>query len=234
MISFELVPRNIDSIKQQISCVENLKFIDSINVPDLKKLSIRSWDVNIDKKYNFIPHIRAVDFNLKEDKLFKLIEEKNLKNILIISGESKTNANPFNTNSVDVITAIKDKYPDIIVSAGFDQYRGSLKSEEQHIKDKLSAGVDYLMSQPFFDKNLIEVYMDIVPTKNIVLGISPVVTESSKSYWENINNVVFPKNFELTYDWNVNFANEVLELHSNIYFMPIVIDLKKYFGSIKY
>ena len=105
MISFELVPRSIDSINQQISCIENLKFIDSINVPDLKKLSIRSWDVNIDKKYNFIPHIRAVDFNLKEDKLFKLIEEKNLKNILIISGESKTNANPFNTSSVDVITA---------------------------------------------------------------------------------------------------------------------------------
>lgn len=238
MISFELVPRNIESINKQIECIESLKFIDSINVPDLKNLSIRSWDVTVNKKYNFIPHIRAVDFNLKENKLFELIESKNLKSLLIISGESRYNENPFNTSSIDIITAIKDKYPDIIVSAGFDQYRGSLKNEEQHIKDKLSAGADYLMSQPFFDKNLLNIYLDIIPSEKLFIGISPVVTEKSKAYWENINNVVFPKKFNLSYDWNIDYANNILELsknlNSNIYFMPIVIDLEKYFGEIKY
>jgi methylenetetrahydrofolate reductase (NADPH) len=238
MISFELVPRNIESINQQLAFIEKLNFIDSINVPDLKKLSIRSWDVSVDNKYTFIPHIRAVDFNLKEAKLFELIESRNLKNILVISGESNYNENSFNTSSVDVITAIKDRYPHIIVSAGFDQYRGSLKSEEQHIKDKLSAGADYLMSQPFFDKNLLEIYLDIIPPEKIFIGISPVVTEKSKAYWENINSVVFPKNFDLSYDWNIDYANEILELskylNSNIYFMPIVIDLEKYFSEIQY
>jgi methylenetetrahydrofolate reductase (NADPH) len=50
------------------------------------------------------------------------------------------------------------------------------------------------------------------------------------------NHVKFPKHFKPDYDWNVEFANKViasaLENDWNVYFMPIKVDLKKYFERI--
>lgn len=234
MISFELVPRTLESINKQLSIVEKFDFIDTINIPDIARLDIRSYDIKVKSNYNFFPHIRATDFNLNENRLFDIIEENELKKVLIISGDNGA-PSKFNTTTLKTIEAIKDRYPDIIVSAGFDQYRGSLKKEKEYCLDKLHAGADYLMSQPFFDKELLNIYLDFIPASQMFIGISPVITEKSKAYWENINSVVFPKSFNLGCDWNIDFAKEILALskkiHSNIYFMPIAIDLEEYLAK---
>ena len=70
----------------------------------------------------------------------------------------------------------------------------------------------------------------------IYWGVSPVLGERSKSYWENRNNAFFPMGFEPTLEWNREFANEALtyvkERDDNIYFMPIKTDLVNYLDGI--
>jgi methylenetetrahydrofolate reductase (NADPH) len=101
---------------------------------------------------------------------------------------------------------------------------------------KFEAGADYLLSQPFYDMRLLEIYSEFVPQQNIYWGISPVTSEKSKNYWEKVNNAVFPQSYLPTYEWNIQFAGRVLKhcaTHkSNVYFMPISIDLEKYFLPI--
>ena len=60
--------------------------------------------------------------------------------------------------------------------------------------------------------------------------------KGSKDYWDNLNNAIFPPDFEPTLDWNRRFARQALEFcqrtDSNIYFMPIRIDLVEYLKGI--
>jgi methylenetetrahydrofolate reductase (NADPH) len=52
------------------------------------------------------------------------------------------------------------------------------------------------------------------------------------------NKVKFPKNFQPDYQWNVDFAHQVMALAAandlHVYFMPIRIDLERYFQQIRF
>lgn len=242
-IAFEVVPRNEEARDSQIAFVENnLDFIDTINVPDILRFPIRSWDVAEQvnrEKYKFIPHFRSIDFDLNDEYIFSIIEKNNLSEVLLVSGDPPPNMSykVYDNTTLDFIRAIRKRFPEIVIYAGFDPYRYSIKKERETMLKKLEYGADYLMSQPFFDMRLLEIYSDLVPKDKLFLGASPVITEKSKTYWERVNNVVFPPDFEPTYDWNINFAKEVLDYSktnsANVYFMPINVDLEKYFLPIK-
>jgi methylenetetrahydrofolate reductase (NADPH) len=62
------------------------------------------------------------------------------------------------------------------------------------------------------------------------------MSERSKDYWDNLNNAIFPPDFEPTLEWNRSFARKAMQFvqdcNSNIYFMPIRIDLVKYLDGI--
>ena len=68
------------------------------------------------------------------------------------------------------------------------------------------------------------------------IGLSPITTQASMNYWEVKNKVKFPLDFRPDYAWSIDFANRALQtardrgLH--IYFMPIRIDLPKFFSGI--
>jgi len=238
-ISFEVVPRTHEAMMEQLAFVENeLPFVDTINVPDLLRFPIRSWDaisdVNTDK-YNFIPHIRAIDFDLNTQRLQHIIEKNELSKILLVSGDPPPDMSfpVFNTKVIDLISTIRKSFPDIEIFAGFDPYRNSIKDEKEYINRKFDAGADALLSQPFFDMRLLEIYSDFIPADKVYWGISPVITDKSKNYWERMNHAIFPADYEPSYAWNINFAKKVFAFceknGGNVYFMPIRIDLKKYF-----
>ena len=241
-VSFEIVPRDEQSLLQQIQFIqENLPFIDTINVPDLLRMPIRSWSAGsyIDREqYRFIPHFRAIDFNLAQNKLHEIIEAQQLDRILLVSGDPPpTMAHKvYETDVIHMIRLVRRDFPHMEIYAGFDPYRSSIKQERAYIHRKLDAGVDYLLSQPFFDMRLLEIYSEMVPPEKVYWGISPVASEKSRNYWENVNHAVFPQNFRVDYDWNVQFALQVLQFsrqrNSNVYFMPISIKLENYFGPI--
>ncbi len=241
-ISFEIVPRNETAFKQQYEFASSLgQAIQIINVPDIQRFKIRSWEtgkfVNRNK-HLFIPHFRAIDFEIKSGIIFQIIEQYQLDQILLVTGDPPTDINHtfYNTNVIDLIKAVKQRFPKINIFAGFDPHRSGLQDEYNYIMHKADAGASGFFSQPFFDIRLIEIYAGHMQNLEIFIGLSPITTDASMHYWQVKNKVQFPVDFKAEYQWNIDFANRVIDMARyyglNIYFMPIKIDLNKYFADI--
>jgi len=91
-------------------------------------------------------------------------------------------------------------------------------------------------TQPFFDMRFLEMYADMLEGQNVYWGITPVTSERSMSYWEMKNNVVFPKGFEPTLEWSIDFGRQVKkfaqERGDNLYLMPIRGNVQAYLEGI--
>lgn len=241
-ISFEIVPRSIEAFTEQYQFVESLnRAVSLINVPDIQRFAIRSWQVQpyIDtQRYHFIPHFRAIDFKIDGGELFRIVEENQLKQLLLVSGDPPEGLQRkfYNTDVVDLIRVLKHRYPELNIFAGFDPHRQGLQDECEYIQRKIDAGVTGFFSQPFFDVRMIEIYAEQLKACETYIGLSPITTSASMQYWEVKNKVRFPSGFRPDYQWSVDFANQALsiaqQLDLNIYFMPIRIDLKRYFSSL--
>ena len=242
-ISIELVPRDHETLKQEMQLVQdNFPNIDTINIPDLLKFPLRSWDACIQAKEFFvhtIPHLRAIDFDLS--KPFPLVEtfrENGIDSVLVIAGDQPQDMSRrvFRTTSVELIRTLKAQMPELKVYAGIDPYRSGIKTELDYVKRKFDAGAEGFFTQPFFDLRLMEIYHDLLSGVETYWGISPVMSVRSKDYWDNLNNAIFPPDFEPTLEWNRNFAKRALAFckgaDSSIYFMPIRVDLVRYLDGI--
>lgn len=242
-ISFEIVPRSLEAFEQQYAFVESLDHgVNIINIPDIQRFETRSWELvtRIDRsKYRFIPHIRAIDFKIGSGELYRIIEDYQLDNLLIVTGDPPEGLKRayYNTDVVDLIRAVRQRFPQINLYAGFDPHRQGLQDECDYTQRKADAGVTGFFSQPFYDQRLVEIYTEHMEGLEIYIGISPITTLASKHYWEVKNRVKFPKSFRADYEWNVEFANKVIASGEangwNVYFMPIRIDLNKYFSGIR-
>ena len=242
-ISIELVPRSPDDLKQDLLQVkENFPDINTINIPDLLKFPFRSWEACAQAKKIYpytIPHLRAIDFDLNEPLPFlEAFKQNDFDSVLVIAGDQPQDMSRrvFRTSTVELIRALKEQMPRLKVYAGIDPYRTGIKMELDYVKRKILAGADGFFTQPFFDMRLMEIYHDLLAGTNVFWGISPVMSKRSKDYWDNLNNAIFPPDFEPTLEWNRRFARQALEFSqrtdSNIYFMPIRIDLVEYLKGI--
>lgn len=241
-LSVELVPRDIEVLLKELNLLqEKFKNIDIVNIPDLLRFDMRSWEAcSYSQKYvkSSIPHIRAIDINPKKDlPMLDTIIESGISEVLIIKGDLPQGMRQiYSSSSIDIIKKIKAKAPHIKVYGAIDPYRTSIKDELKYTREKIKAGADGFFTQPFFDMNLLRIYSDALEDTDVFWGVSPVLGERSQNYWETKNNVVFPKSFKPEMQWNVNFAKQVLdylkEKDSNIYFMPIKINLEKYLKAI--
>lgn len=238
-LSLELVPRSIDNLKQQLSiAAQYANRFHRTNLPDLKRFELRSWDAARISREHFkqvVPHIRAIDFDINNPTaLFKIIEDYNFEEVLLVKGDLPTDRSVrvYPTSTLDLIQAVREHFPEIKIYAAFDPYRSSLREELAYIKQKVNAGADGFFSQPFFDMRLIEVYAEHVNLQSVYWGVSPVMSDGSKNYWQTTNRAIFPRSFEPTMDWNVNFFKEVLEFcqraESNCYLMPIRLNLAEF------
>lgn len=242
-ISIELVPRNEASLQLELQVLQkHFPAIDTTNIPDLLKFSLRSWEACRLAKTSLghaIPHLRAIDFNLAEPfPLGKVLRESRIDTVLVIAGDQPQDMSrrTFRTSSVSLIRAIKQQMPELKVFAGIDPYRSGFREELDYVKRKIDAGADGFFTQPFFDRRLLEIWHDLLPGLTIYWGVSPVVSQRSRDYWENLNNAVFPPDFEPTLAWNRRLAREILDFSeqsgAHIYFMPIRVDLVEYLSGI--
>jgi len=242
-ISIELVPRDREALQQEVQLVrDNFPAIETINIPDLLKFPLRSWDACFQAKQLFshaIPHLRAIDFDLsKPFPLVKTFEKNGIDSVLVIAGDQPQDMSRrvFRTTSVELIRAIKNQMPELKIYAGIDPYRSGIKTELDYIKRKVDAGADGFFTQPFFDLRLMEIFYDLLPGIEIFWGISPVMSVRSKDYWDNLNNAIFPPDFEPTLQWNRSLAKQALDFcqstDSSIYFMPIRVDLVEYLKGV--
>jgi methylenetetrahydrofolate reductase (NADPH) len=242
-ISIELVPRDEASLHEELNAVQHaLTQVNMINIPDITRLKIRSWQgAAIAKRHytHVVPHIRAVDFDLHHPLPFvPLFEQTGITSVLIVTGETpKTELRAVYPNTAaDLIRKLRHDHPTWRIYAAIDPYRQSLQAEYRYALEKLEAGADGFFTQPFFDLRFMEIYAELLPQVPIYWGVSPVVTKRSQDYWETVNHTVFPQSFELSLAWNRQFAQAALqfarERRQHIYYMPIKTDVVEYLGGI--
>jgi len=242
-ISIEIVPRDEDSVLEELAIIrQTLPQVNTINIPDILRFKLRSWcgcALTKSAYANSIPHIRAVDFDLDEPLPFvEDFDRAGITCVLVVSGDTpKSDLHPVYSNtSIDLIKKIKREHPTWQVYAAIDPYRQSFQTEYRYTMAKLEAGATGFFTQPFFDMRLMDVYADLLSGMDIYWGVSPVVTKRSQEYWETVNHAIFPSQFELSMEWNRQFARDALDFArsrgQHIYYMPIRINLVDYLGGI--
>jgi methylenetetrahydrofolate reductase (NADPH) len=245
VVSLEAVPRSTEALAQTAGAVKRYSSISIINVPDLLRFSLRSWEAcarlaeTLPDK-TFIPHIRAIDFDMgKPFPLVDLFRSKRISKILVIAGDPPRNVvdhNIYPTKTVPFIRKLKKEMPELQIYAAFDPYRSNIRYEFDYLKEKEEAGAVGFMSQPFFDLRLLEIYAEYLEGKEVFWGISPILSLASRNYWEERNRAVFPKSFEPVMEWNVSFGKQVTgfckERGFNLYLMPIKVDVPAYLEGL--
>lgn len=242
-ISIELVPRHTDELLAEMRLVrQHFPSIDTTNIPDLLKFRTRSWEACRQAREYFshtIPHLRAIDYDLAQPlRLADILRESGIKSVLVIAGDQPHDMSrrTYRTSTIALIRTLKQQIPDLKVFAGIDPYRSGFREELEYIQQKIEAGADGFFTQPFFDMRLVGVWHDLLPDLEIYWGVSPVTSQRSRDYWENLNQAIFPPDFEPSLDWNRRFAAEMLSFSEQnntcLYFMPIRIDLLAYLSGL--
>jgi methylenetetrahydrofolate reductase (NADPH) len=242
-ISVELVPRDEGTLlRDAVLLRDRFPCVGQLNIPDLLRFPIRSWEACRITHGHFpvsIPHVRAMD--MPGDGALCEVEQilgRGFSEVLVVSGDQpQGDARRLDaTNAVTVIRRLKREWPGLKVYAAYDPYRQGLRAECEYAAQKLDAGADGFFTQPFFDLRLLELHAELLLGHNVFWGITPVTTETSRAYWAESNRVIFPRDFAPTLAWNQSFACGALELvrgaGGNVYFMPIRVDLERYLTGI--
>jgi methylenetetrahydrofolate reductase (NADPH) len=242
-ISIELVPRDWETLRTQFAEISTrFPQINVLNIPDLMRFSIRSWEgCAVGKEYfpKVIPHLRAIDFNLRERfGLADRLAELDIQSVLVITGDlpQDMSRRVYRNSSLELIRVLKKEAPKLEVFAGIDPYRSSLRAELDYAQAKMDAGADGFFTQPFFDLRLLDIYMEHISLKSVFWGVCPVTSEKGRAYWESKNLAVFPKDYGLGLDANVGFARELIRRvwarEGNVYFMPIRAEPVSYLAQV--
>jgi methylenetetrahydrofolate reductase (NADPH) len=242
-ISIELTPRSVDSLVTDLRLVKaRLPSADMINIPDLLRMPIRSWEgCRVAKQFYrcTIPHIRAMDLDLHAPlPMAEYLRTHSINEVLIVTGDrpQELTHRIYPTSNLEAISKFKKELPDVCVYATLDPYRQGIRAERDLAQRKLDAGADGFFTQPMFDLRLFGAYAELTDPAKTFWGVSPVLSERSMNYWETTNNVVFPRAFQPTMAWNRALAGLLLQqirsLNSNIYFMPIKADIVEYLGGV--
>ncbi|GHV87109.1 methylenetetrahydrofolate reductase [Spirochaetia bacterium] len=250
IVSLEVVPRDREALIAGAGIAEKYSRIGIINIPDLLRFPVRSWEAceilrqNLPggPNYELMPHIRAIDFDLTQPfPHTEYLRLHGVKKVLVVAGDPpKEKAGvihkTYTTETVPFIKKLKAEMPELRVFAAFDPYRTNIRYELDYVRAKEDAGAEGFMSQPFFDIRLLEIYAEYLEGKHVFWGISPILSPSSRNYWESRNRAIFPKHFRPDLFWNVDFGRRVLQFcgaHDfNLYLMPIKVDLESYLGGL--
>jgi len=230
----ELVPRDLDVFLDEATLITSqVPQIEGINVPDVLRLSTRSYIAAkhlLERQIRAIPHIRSGDQNMVDVlSTIGVLLNKGLKEILIVSGDRESGGREPLYSALQLIEAVRLRYPNLMIYGALDPYRQSFLKELAYCQEKLDAGVNGFFTQPFFDVELARVFLEQLPAEAAVfLGISPVITEQSKTYWIKQNKAIFPRGFELDLLYNCQLAAKLVQLANafgqNTYMMPIRVN----------
>jgi methylenetetrahydrofolate reductase (NADPH) len=242
-VSIELVPRSAESLDADLRTLhEHFPQVSTVNIPDLLRLPVRSWDACQRARAHVeraIAHLRSMDFDLTGPFVLKdVLATRGLSEVLVVRGDApqELGRRVYPTRPTDLIAAIKSELPGLKVYAAFDPYRSSLHAAAERARAKLDAGADGFFTQPFFDLRQMDVCAELLAGCEVYWGVSPVLGPQTRRYWEVKNRVIFPAAFEPTLAWNRRFAGECLawvrEHGAHLYFMPIRTDLVAYLDDI--
>lgn len=242
-VSIELVPRDAESLQRELQQVqEGFPSVATVNIPDLLRFPLRSWEGCVLARERFphaVPHIRAIDLDpARPLPMGDALRGAGIDEVLVVSGDppQEMNRRVFPHGAVEVIRRFKKELPGVTVYAALDPYRAGFRQELAYVQRKLEAGADGFFTQPFFDLRLMELWSELLQGQTVFWGVSPVMSERSRAYWETRNSAVFPGNFRPTLEWNRSFAAQALDFarghNAHIYFMPITTSVTDYLQGI--
>lgn len=243
-VSIELVPRSAESIAVDLALIHSrLPSVRMVNIPDLLAFELRSWEACRQARGTVaraIPHLRAMDVELERGvpQLVDTLRAAGLAEVLVVQGDRPQDLHRavYPTKSVDLIRALKAADPAMRIYAAIDPYRSSVRGEIELAAAKREAGADGFFTQPFFDLRLMDVWADLLAGDEVFWGVSPVLSERTRRYWQTKNNAFFPAAFAPTLEWNRGFAADALAWvrgrGSHIYYMPIRADIASYLDGI--
>ena len=243
-VSVELIPRSEEDLAAQLAEVATLPRVDTVNVPDLVRFDVRSWQACARARQEgprAIPHLRAIDADPHGPLPFlDTLDAHGIDEVLVIAGDAPPAGSraTFATRSRDLIARLKAERPGLTVYAAIDPYRQGFVGEREHVLAKLDAGADGLFTQPFFDVRLMEVWGDLLEHLEVPVfwGATSVTSERSLRYWTSRNRVVVPRDFAPTLEHSRHLAAATLafarERGGHVYFMPIRVGPARYLSGI--
>jgi methylenetetrahydrofolate reductase (NADPH) len=243
-ISVELVPRSREAVARQLDEVRALPGVDTVNVPDIVRFPLRSWDACGDARacgLRAVPHLRAVDVDLEAALPFAdALARHGIDEVLVVAGDAPADmARPaYETSSEALIRRLARERPELTVYAALDPYRQGFVAERDYASRKLDAGAHGLFTQPFFDLRLLEVWGDVVDRLGVPVfwGATSVTSERSQRYWTSRNRAVLPAGFAPTLAHSREVARGVLTFArrrgEHAYFMPIRVSSLAYLEGV--
>lgn len=254
-VYLELVPLDQLNFSQQLQELNNWKFaIRWVNIPHTRKCFANSVHATIDARrvlwnwMDILPHIRAREFvsiegtqviasTEKTDALIEKVRNNWLSKLLLVQWDSWNAEDVWWDNpqiTLKFLEYLKSRlWSDISLYTAIDQYRW--KDEHSRIQEKSDSGSDGFFTQPFFSKKELEEWMNRYHSDTLYYWLSPVVWDKAKSYWERVNRVAFPQEFETTEDYNLRLARILYRAISTsekgCYLMPIKFPVIKYLSS---
>jgi methylenetetrahydrofolate reductase (NADPH) len=254
IISLEAVPRSPEALAETAKAAAAFPEIRIINVPDLTRFKIRSWEAcgilagsvpagSSPAAFSFMPHLRARDFDLQKPfPHAALFRSLGIDRTLVIAGDAEGAASTDKADAagaapaISFIKKLKSEMPELSIFTAFDPYRSNIRYELDYLREKKEAGAAGFFSQPFFDLRLLEIYAEYLEGADVYWGISPVLSDKNRNYWESRNRAIFPKSFRPDLFWNVDFGRHVLDFCKsrgfNLYLMPIKVELKTYLSGL--
>lgn len=241
-VSIELVPRNEDDLRSQLQQLSAFPRVDTVNIPDISRFSLRSWQSCAPAREcvpHAIPHLRAIDVDLDRPlPAAAKLSASQVDEVLVVAGDAPADMSRavYSTSSIDLIRKLRREHPEFKIYAALDPYRQGFQAERAYAQEKLEAGASGFFTQPFFDLRLMEVFAELLAGVEVFWGVTTVTSKRSQQYWQGRNRAIFPAGFEPTLAWNRQLARDALAFTErqggNIYFMPIRATIGEYLDGI--
>jgi len=200
--------------------------VDAFNVPDGQAavVAMASWGVcltGINEGLDAIVHMTCRDRNRIAIQMDILaVSAFGVNNILCLSGDpisygNQPQAKPvFDLDSIQLIRMVKTlrderKFdngeplvgtePRLFIGAAINPFAQPLEAAADHLKDKVTAGADFVQTQPIYDIEGFKKWMELVREKGlhkevkILAGITPVTSLAAARYMKiKVPNVDIP------------------------------------------
>lgn len=247
VLSFEIFPpkkeeelRNIDETLE-ILCELKPDFISVTFGAGASSNHNKTIEIakKIKEKYHVEPvvHLTCLCYTKREiDELSKELAAEGIENVLALRGDRNPNIEPMNEfgHANDLITYLKEKNDFCIAGACYPECHPESPdrvSELFHLKKKVDAGAEVLLSQLFFDNDFFYNFVEDCKIASITVPITPgimpvinakqiqrMVTLCGASLPEKFERIIhrFGDNKEALFDAGMSYAlSQIIDLLAN-------------------
>ena len=166
----------------------------------------------IKEKYHVEPvvHLTCLHYSKEEiDAFAKVLTDAGIENILALRGDIREDVPKKEdfTYASDLVSYLKQRYDFCVLGACYPEQHPescNMVDEIKHLKTKVNAGTDILLSQLFFDNNVFYDFKERCRIADIdipiIPGIMPVVKAAQIKRMVSMCNASFPLRFQKIVD----------------------------------